>query len=76
MTYITGPCANFFYYIYWTSYKGTNEEYQWTAATNLTHADEIIAEFHAWYPDKPGPNHFAPDHNTCVARCWQAQQKA
>ena len=55
-----------FYYVQWTGYKGTDEEFQWTAATNLTHVDEIVAEFHERYPDKPGPDHFAPDHDARV----------
>jgi hypothetical protein len=49
-------------------YEGTDEEFQWTAAPNLTHADEVIEEFHQQYPAKPGPNHFAPDHDARVAR--------
>ena len=57
-----------FYYVRWTGYEGTDEEYQWTAATNLTHADEIIEEFHERYPAKPGPDLFAPDHDARVVR--------
>ena len=67
--------SKLFYYICWTGYEGTDKEYQWTAATNLTHTNEIITEFHAWYLDKPGPDHFTLDHNAHVAHHWQAQQK-
>jgi hypothetical protein len=49
-------------------YKGTNKEFQWTAATNLTNANKVIEEFHQQYPAKPGPDHFTPDHDACVAQ--------
>ena len=61
-----------FYYIQWMGYKGTNEEYQWTATMNLTHTDKLIEEFHQRYPTKPSPDLFTPDHDDCVA----CQQKA
>jgi len=37
------------YYIQWTGYKGTPEEYSWLDATDLTNADELIQEFHTFY---------------------------
>ena len=37
------------YFVWWLGYKGTDEEYSWVAA------DELIAEFHLQYPNKPGP---------------------
>jgi hypothetical protein len=57
-----------FYYVQWMGYEGTNEESQWTAATNLTHAHKLIEEFHKRYPTKPSPDIFAPDHETRTAR--------
>ena len=56
-----------FYYIQWMGYEGTDKEYQWTTATNLTHADKLIEEFHQCYPTKPSPDIFAPDHDDHVA---------
>ncbi|KAJ3737950.1 hypothetical protein EV360DRAFT_58580, partial [Lentinula raphanica] len=42
------------YFIRWSGYEGTNEEFSWVAADNI-HADELIPAFHLRYPDKPGP---------------------
>jgi hypothetical protein len=43
------------YYVRWSGYEGTDEEYSWILATELAHASEVVADFHAAYPDKPGP---------------------
>jgi hypothetical protein len=56
-------------------YKGTNKEFQWTAAPNLTHANEVIEEFHQRYPAKPSSDHFAPDHDARVTRCQGAAKQ-
>ena len=64
-----------FYYVQWIGYEGTDEEFQWTAATNLTHADELIEEFHKRYPAKPGPDIFAPDHDARAARRQSAAKR-
>ena len=37
------------YFVWWLGYEGTNEEYSWVTA------DELIAKFHLWYPNKPRP---------------------
>ena len=42
------------YYVQWLGYEGTDEEFSWVLADELT-ADDYIANFHAKYPDKPGP---------------------
>jgi len=34
-----------FHYIQWMGYEDTNKEFQWTAATNLMHADQFIEGF-------------------------------
>jgi len=49
-------------------YEGTDEEFQWLPATNLAHTKEVIDEFHQRYPEKPGPDHFAPDHAARLAQ--------
>ena len=43
------------YYVYWSSYEGSNEENSWLLATKLDHAQELVADFHTHYPNKPGP---------------------
>ena len=49
------PRCNFLYYVKWSGYKGTDEEPSWLPATELEHAQELIADFHSRYPRKPGP---------------------
>jgi hypothetical protein len=39
----------------WTGYEGTDEETSWILATELGNAPELVADFHAAYPEKPGP---------------------
>ena len=43
------------YYVHWDGYQGSDEETSWLPATELDHAKELVADFHTWYPDKPGP---------------------
>ena len=43
------------YLVPWTGYKGTDEETSWILASELGHASELIADFHAAYLAKPGP---------------------
>ena len=42
------------YYVWWEGYKGTDEEFSWILANELIE-DEMVMEFHAKYPHKPGP---------------------
>ncbi|KAG6327607.1 hypothetical protein ID866_11481 [Astraeus odoratus] len=35
--------------------KGTDEETSWLLATKLDHSSELVQEYHAWNPAKPGP---------------------
>ena len=42
------------YFVRWSGYEGTDEEFSWVAADDI-HADELIPAFHLRYPDKPGP---------------------
>jgi len=44
------------YYMQWTGYKGTDEEYSWISASKLSHARELVQDFHLHYPGKPGPH--------------------
>jgi hypothetical protein len=43
------------YLVRWTGYEGTDEETSWILASELGHASEVVADFHAAYPAKPGP---------------------
>ena len=48
------PC-NLLYLVRWSGYEGTDKETSWILATELGHASDIVTEFHAAYPAKPGP---------------------
>jgi hypothetical protein len=43
------------YKVFWLGYEGTDQEFNWLPAIELEHAPELITDFHAAYPDKPGP---------------------
>ena len=45
------------YLIRWTRYAGTDEETSWILATELGNAPELVTDYHATYPTKPGPLH-------------------
>ena len=44
------------YLVRWAGYEGTDEETSWITADELTHAQELVSDFHKAYPDKPGPS--------------------
>jgi hypothetical protein len=43
------------YLVRWTGYEGTDQETDWLPATELSHAAELVRDFHSRYPTKPGP---------------------
>ena len=43
------------YFIHWSGYEGTDEENSWLPATELSHVQELVSDFHSRYPNKPGP---------------------
>ena len=43
------------YLVRWTGYEGTDEETSWILTSELRHTSELVTEFHAKYPAKPGP---------------------
>jgi len=43
-------------YVCWAGYKGTAEEYSWLATSDLKNANQLVADFHVYYPEKPGPS--------------------
>jgi hypothetical protein len=44
------------YLVRWTGYEGTDEETSWITADELSHAQELVSDFHKAYPNKPGPS--------------------
>ena len=48
------------YYVHWAGYKGTVDEFSWLSAVDLQNAGELIVDFHAMNPTKPGPNGVPP----------------
>src|SRR5258705_7516539 len=47
-------CCKLQYLVHWSGYEGTNKETSWITADKLTHAQELVRDFHNAYPDKPG----------------------
>ena len=47
--------CNVLYLVRWAGYEGTDEETSWVLASELGNAPEIVSDFHAAYPAKPGP---------------------
>ena len=64
-----------FYLVRWSGYEGTDQEYSWISASNLTHADETLEEYHERYPDKPGPDFFGPEHDATLKRHLKARKR-
>ena len=44
------------YYVQWSGYQGQPDEFTWIDASDLEHSNELVADFHAKYPNKPGPD--------------------
>ncbi|HEV7736493.1 MAG TPA: reverse transcriptase domain-containing protein [Chlamydiales bacterium] len=44
------------YFVQWAGYQGRPDEFSWLDASDLENSDELVAEFHMKYPDKPGPD--------------------
>ena len=43
------------YLVRWTGYEGTDKETLWILASELGNTSELVTDFHAAYPAKPGP---------------------
>lgn len=43
------------YLVQWFGYPGHPQEKEWLPATELEHAQELVAEFHKAHPDALGP---------------------
>jgi len=44
------------YKVRWSGYEGSEDETSWLTADELSHAKELVSDFHLHYPDKPGPH--------------------
>ena len=42
------------YLVKWMGYEGTDEETSWIPSSELPHAQELISDYHAKNPAKPG----------------------
>ena len=47
--------SSLLYYVKWAGYEGTDKENSWISASELTHANDLLRDFHLQNPDKPGP---------------------
>jgi len=43
------------YKVIWLGYEDTGDESKWIPASELTHAVNLVSDFHITYPAKPGP---------------------
>jgi len=43
------------YKVIWLGYEDTGDESEWILTSKLTHAADLISDFHIAYPTKPGP---------------------
>ena len=43
------------YKVIWLGYEDTGDESEWIPASELTHAVDLVSDFHIAYPAKPGP---------------------
>ena len=43
------------YKVIWLGYEDTGDESEWIPTSELTHAADLVSDFHIVYPAKPGP---------------------
>ena len=43
------------YKMIWLEYEDTGDESEWIPASKLSHAADLVSDFHIAYPTKPGP---------------------
>ena len=43
------------YKVIWLGYEDTGDKSEWIPASKLTHATDLVSDFHIAYPAKPGP---------------------
>jgi len=42
------------YKVIWLEYEDTGDESEWIPVSKLTHAADLVSDFHITYPTKPG----------------------
>jgi len=43
------------YKVIWLDYEDTGDESEWIPTSELTHATDLVPDFHITYPTKPSP---------------------
>jgi len=43
------------YKVIWLGYKDTGDKSEWISTSELSHAVNLVSNFHITYPAKPGP---------------------
>jgi len=43
------------YKMIWLEYEDTGDKSEWISTSELTHAADLVSDFHTAYPAKPGP---------------------
>jgi len=43
------------YKVIWLGYEDTGDESEWISTSKLTHAADLVSDFHIAYPAKPSP---------------------
>ena len=43
------------YKVIWLGYEDTRDKSEWISTSKLTHATDLVSDFHITYPAKPGP---------------------
>ena len=43
------------YKVIWLGYEDTGDESKWIPTSKLTHATDLVSDFHIAYPTKPSP---------------------
>ena len=43
------------YKVIWLGYENTGDESKWISVSELTHATDLVSDFHITYLTKPGP---------------------
>ena len=43
------------YKVIWLGYENTEDESEWIPTSKLTHAADLVSDFHITYPTKPSP---------------------
>ena len=54
------------YKVIWLGYEDTGDESEWIPTSELSHAANLVSDFHITYPAKPGP---LPLSWTCCCIC-------